>query len=642
MSFLHDKLGLKVEKETVSLTSNEEEYYMSNGISRRTFLMGAAAAGVAIAAGTYFSWNGKNIPEEVKKGDVTYDVLVIGSGGAGMRAALAAAENKGLKVAVMTKLQPTRSASTMAQGGMNGVTKVTDKEDSVESHMFDTIKGGDYLCDQDAVEYFAENAGKNIYEMDYMGFPYNRQKDGCFHQRKMGGHAHARASYFEDRAGHAMVHTLFEQCLNRGIDFISECIMLEISMNGDNLNGVIAMDMRSGNILGIPAKTIIIATGGYGRAYWVRTSNPYSSTGDGIVAGMNVGIPFKDPEIVQFHPTGLSANGVLLSESSRAEGAILVNKNGERFMAKYAPEKKELATRDIVARAIATEIEEGRGIGEGIRAGVYMDFRPIPPERIRERLGQVWELSKRFAGVDITKEPVPISPTCHYSMGGLEMADFHTGASRVKGIYVAGECSCVSVHGANRLGANSLSEVLVFGHTAGDGAAAFAKSNNYAGSQDKLAEDCSRWKDTFEEVTNRRRTVGKTVPEIRDAMVKTMWFKAGVFRDEQHLTEASKELEALEKEYSHCYVGDNSHVFNTAFYQYIELGNLLQISHAIVQGALARKESRGGHSRRDYPKRDDKNFLKHTLIFKDKKTGKYRAEYKDVVITKYQPEERKY
>lgn len=363
---------------------------MSREISRRTFIKGAAAAGVVLAAGSYFTWNGRNIPEKVQKGDVTYDVLIIGSGGAGMRAALAAAENKDLKVAVLTKLVPTRSASTMAQGGMNGVTGVTDPNDSFESHAFDTIKGGDYLCDQDAVEYFVERAGKNIYEMDYMGYPYNRQDDGHFHQRKMGGHAHARAAYFEDRAGHAMVHTLFEQCLAHDIDFISECQMLEISMAGekkDKLAGVVAMDMRSGNIIGIPAKTIVIATGGYGRAYWVRPSNLYSSTGDGIVAGMNVGIPFKDPEMVQFHPTGLSVNGVLLSESSRAEGALLVNKDGERFMKKYAPEKMELATRDIVARGIATEIEQGRGIGEGITAGVYLDFTKIPPERIHQRLG---------------------------------------------------------------------------------------------------------------------------------------------------------------------------------------------------------------------------------------------------------------
>lgn len=616
---------------------------MSKEISRRTFIKGAAAAGVVLAAGSYFTWNGRNIPEKVQQGNVTYDVLIIGSGGAGMRAALAAAEDKNLKVAVMTKLIPTRSASTMAQGGMNGVTGVTDPADSVESHVFDTVKGGDYLSDQDAVEYFAERAGANIYEMDYMGYPYNRQADGSFHQRKMGGSSHARAAYFEDRAGHAMVHTLFEQCLAHDIDFISECQMLEISMGGEDrkqLNGVIAMDMRTGNIMGIPAKTVLIATGGYGRAYWIRTSNPYSSTGDGIVAGMKVGIPFKDPEMVQFHPTGLAANGVLLSESSRAEGALLINKDGEHFMKKYAPERMELATRDIVARGIATEIEEGRGIGEGIHAGVYLDFTKIPPERIHERLGQVYDLARRFAGVDITKEPVLISPTCHYSMGGLEMADFHTGESRVPGIYVAGECSCVSIHGANRLGANSLSEVLVFGHTAGDGAAAYAREHAYAGSQQDLQADCQKWLNHFDEVTHRAHLGNYTVPELRDAMVNTMWFKVGVFRDEQHLQEAARELEALEQAYQSVYVGDTSHVYNTAFEQYVELGNLLQVSHAIVQGAIARKESRGGHSRRDYPQRNDKDFLKHTLIFKDE--NGWRTEYKDVVITKYPPKERKY
>lgn len=616
---------------------------MSKEISRRTFIKGAAAAGVVLAAGSYFTWNGRNIPEKVQQGNVTYDVLIIGSGGAGMRAALAAAEDKNLKVAVMTKLIPTRSASTMAQGGMNGVTGVTDPADSVESHVFDTVKGGDYLSDQDAVEYFAERAGANIYEMDYMGYPYNRQADGSFHQRKMGGSSHARAAYFEDRAGHAMVHTLFEQCLAHDIDFISECQMLEISMGGEDrkqLNGVIAMDMRTGNIMGIPAKTVLIATGGYGRAYWIRTSNPYSSTGDGIVAGMKAGIPFKDPEMVQFHPTGLAVNGVLLSESSRAEGALLINKDGERFMKKYAPERMELATRDIVARGIATEIEEGRGIGEGIHAGVYLDFTKIPPERIHERLGQVYDLARRFAGVDITKEPVLISPTCHYSMGGLEMADFHTGESRVPGIYVAGECSCVSIHGANRLGANSLSEVLVFGHTAGDGAAAYAREHAYAGSQQGLQADCQKWLNHFDEVTHRAHLGNYTVPELRDAMVNTMWFKVGVFRDEQHLQEAARELEALEQAYQSVYVGDTSHVYNTAFEQYVELGNLLQVSHAIVQGAIARKESRGGHSRRDYPQRNDKDFLKHTLIFRDE--NGWRTEYKDVVITKYPPKERKY
>ncbi len=616
-----------------------DKTHLSKGISRRSFIKGMMATGVVLSVGGC-SFQGDNVPKKVQKGEITYDVLIIGSGGAGMRAALAAAENKDLKVAVMTKLIPTRSASTMAQGGMNGVCAVTDKKDTPESHAFDTVKGGDYLCDQDAVEFFSEQAGKNIYELDYMGYPFNRQKDGNFHQRRMGGSSHARASYFEDRAGHAMVHTLFDQCLQNNVDFISECQMLEISMDKGKLNGVVAMDLRSGNIIGVAAKTVIIATGGYGRAYWVRTSNPLSSTGDGIVAGMNVGIPFKDPEMVQFHPTGLSSNGVLMSESSRAEGALLINKNGERFMGKYAPERKELATRDIVARAIATEINEGRGIGEGLHAGVYLDFRQIKKEIIIERLGQVRDLAMRFSGVDIIKEPVLISPTCHYSMGGLEMADFHTGASRVPGIFVAGECSCVSIHGANRLGANSLSEVLVFGHVAGDGASDYAKKNQYAGNKEKFTADCEVWKKRFETVTARTHSGNKTVPEIRDAMVNTMWFKAGVYRNEKDLLEARAELAQLVKEYENCFVGDKSHVYNTAFYQYVEVGNLLQISQSIVEGALARRESRGGHSRRDYPKRDDKNFLKHTLIFKDK--GKFRTEYRDVVITKYQPKERKY
>ena len=341
---------------------------MSREISRRTFIKGAAAAGVVLAAGSYFTWNGRNIPEKVQRGDVTYDVLIIGSGGAGMRAALAAAENKDLKVAVLTKLVPTRSASTMAQGGMNGVTGVTDPNDSFESHAFDTIKGGDYLCDQDAVEYFVERAGKNIYEMDYMGYPYNRQADGHFHQRKMGGHAHARAAYFEDRAGHAMVHTLFEQCLAHDIDFISECQMLEISMAGekkDKLAGVIAMDMRSGNIIGIPAKTLIIATGGYGRAYWVRTSNPYSSTGGGTV---------KDPANVAL----LRQSGVIVCLTADVDTILMrTASKGERPVL----DKEDKGDR---RRAVATLIEERRPLYR--QADFSVDTSKLSPLQVVEEI----------------------------------------------------------------------------------------------------------------------------------------------------------------------------------------------------------------------------------------------------------------
>lgn len=612
---------------------------MSKEISRRTFIKGGVAVGAAVAAGTYFKWEGKNIPAAVREGNVTYDVLIIGSGGAGMRAALEAGKDKNIRVAVMTKMIPTRSASTMAQGGMNGCTGVTDPKDSVESHLFDTVKGADYLCDQDAVEYFAEMAGKTIYEMDYMGYPYNRQEDGSFHQRKMGGSSHARAAYYEDSSGHAMVHALFEQCLANNVDFISECQLLEVVAKDNQLSGVVAIDMRSGNLLSIPAKTVIIATGGYGRAYWIRTTNPYSSTGDGIAAALRLGIPFKDPEMVQFHPTGLASNGVLLSESSRSEGAYLLNKNNERFMQKYAPKLMELATRDIVARAIESEISEGRGIGEGLHAAVYLDFRHIPANIIHERLEQVYDLSKRFEGVDITKQPVPIRCSCHYSMGGIEVADYKTTATRIPGIYAAGECSCVSIHGANRLGANSLSDVLVFGRTAGIAASEYAKQNaSYKGSKEDLQTAKDKWQQKFTEVT--QRTTGPSVVEIRDKMAETMWYKVGVYREEKSLQEASLEIDQLTQAYQNCVVGDTSHTYNTAFMNYIEVGNLLEVSKAIVLGAIARKESRGGHSRKDYPKRDDKNFLKHTLVFKDGNT--YRTEYKDVVITKFPPKERTY
>ena len=611
---------------------------MAEQISRRTFIKAGVAVGAAVAAGTYFEWQGNNIPADVKKGTALYDVLIIGSGGAGMRAALEAAKDKNLKVAIMTKLVPTRSATTMAQGGMNGCTGVTDSKDTPESHAFDTVKGGDYLCDQDAVEYFAENAGQIIYEMDYYGYPYHRQEDGSFHQRKMGGSSHARASYYADESGLATVHTLFEQCLAQNVEMISECQMLEIIVKDEKLSGVVAVDMRSGNIISVPAKTLIVATGGYGRAYWVRTTNPYSSTGDGIAACLNIGVPFKDPEMVQFHPTGLAINGVLLSESSRAEGAYLVNKNGERFMKKYAPDKMELATRDIVARAIETEISEGRGIGEGLSAAVYMDFRHIPKEIIKERLGQVYDLSLRFEGVDIIEKPVPIRCSCHYSMGGIDVIDYKTCATKMPGVFAAGECSCVSIHGANRLGANSLSEVLMFGKTAGIGAPAYAKKVGYVGDKAALDTALAKWNKTFEEVTSR--TSGPKVVELRDKMAASMWFKAGVYREESQLQEGLKEIDELIKEYKKCYVGDASRSYNTAFMNYIELGNLLLVSKAIIMGAIARKESRGGHSRKDFPKRDDKNFLKHTII--SKVGDEFKTEYRDVVITKFKPAERKY
>ncbi len=607
-------------------------------MTRRTFLKIGATAGAAVMAGAYFHWFGDNIPATVRNGTAMYDVLIIGSGGAGMRAALEAAKEKGLKVAVMTKMVPTRSATTMAQGGINGASRVTDDKDSPEIHAFDTVKGADYLCDQDAVAYFTEQAAETLFELDYFGIAFNRQEDGRFHQRKMGGSSYARAAYSADISGHAVLHTMFEQCLKHDIDFISECQLLEIVTENGKLNGVVAIDMRSGNMLSVPAKTVIVATGGYGRAYWVRTTNPYSSTGDGIAACLNIGIPIKDPEMVQFHPTGLAVNGVLLSESSRSEGAYLLNKNGERFMANYAPQAMELGPRDLVCQSIEKEILAGRGIGEGLNAAVYLDFRHIPKERIMERLFQVYQLAKQFEGVDILEKPVPIRGTCHYSMGGIDVIDYKTCATKVPGVFAAGECSCISVHGANRLGANSLSEVLVFGKTAGAGAAQYAKNAGYEGSKEKLQAAVDRWNKKFDEVAGKNS--GVSVASVRDKMAMTMWNNAGIFRTESGLQQALRDIDGLQEEYKNCFVGDASRTCNTAFMNYIEIGNLLELSKAIVMGGIARKESRGSHSRPDFPKRDDQKFLQHTLISKEGNT--FKTDYRPVVISKYKPVERKY
>ena len=607
-------------------------------MTRRTFLKIGAAAGAAVAAGTYLTWMGDNIPAAVKNGSALYDVLIIGSGGAGMRAALEAAKEKSLKVAVMTKMAPTRSATTMAQGGINGASRVTDEKDSPEIHAFDTIKGADYLCDQDAVKYFTEQAAELLFELDYFGIAFNRQEDGRFHQRKMGGSSYARAAYSADISGHAVQHTLFEQCLKNNIDFISECQLLEIVLQNGKVGGVAAIDMRSGNLLAIPAKTVIVATGGYGRAYWVRTTNPYSSTGDGIAACLNIGIPFKDPEMVQFHPTGLAGNGVLLSESSRSEGAYLLNKDGERFMSRYAPQAMELGPRDLVCQSVEKEILAGRGIGEGINAAVYLDFRHIPKDRIMERLFQVYQLALQFEGVNILEKPVPIRGTCHYSMGGIDVVDFKTCATQVPGVFAAGECSCISIHGANRLGANSLSEVLVFGKTAGAGAALYAKNNACEDAKEALQAAVSRWEQKFNETTGRSQ--GVSMASIRDKMALTMWNNAGIFRTENGLNQALKDITGLREEYKSAYVGDSSRICNTAFMNYVELGNLLEISQAVILGAMARKESRGSHSRPDYPERNDKDFLQHTLISKE--GGIFKTAYRPVVITQYKPVERKY
>lgn len=568
-----------------------------------------------------------------------FDVLVIGSGGAGQRAALEAAQHTGTKVALITKIFPTRSATAMAQGGINGCLNNVAKEDTIEQHIFDTVKGSDYLGDQDAIEFFCKRCPEGILELDHYGTPFSRTEEGKIAQRNFGGQAYPRTCYSADKTGHVILHTLYEQCLKENVHFLQEWYLLDLVKDDKGaIAGVVAWNMRDGRVEKIAAKAIVIATGGAGRMYWARTTNPFLSTGDGMAACFRAGCALKDPEMVQFHPTGLAKTGILMSEAVRGEGGYLLNKDGERFMERYAPGKMELAPRDVVAKAIELEIAAGRGFGEGIDAYVVVDVRHLPPEVITEKLHGIRDLAITFEHVDPIKEPIPIRPTCHYSMGGIDVVDHTTCATVIPGLFAAGEASCVSIHGANRLGGNSLADVVVFGKVAGAGAADYANSHE-AGSNEALLDGAAKdWEAHFKEVAARKD--GRPVAEIRDALAYAMWHKVGIFRDENSMTEALETVEGLIEDYRTCFVGDDSRTYNMAFVNYIEVGSLLTIAKAVILGALRRKESRGSHLREDFTTRDDANFLNHTLI--TLQDGKYEVGERPVVVTKYEPKERTY
>lgn len=566
-----------------------------------------------------------------------YDVLVIGSGGAGMQAALVASSQKDLNVALMTKVFPTRSATCCAQGGTNTVLQNVDPTDSLEKHCFDTAKGSDYLGDQDAIEFFVNLLPETLRELDYLGVPFSRTEDGTIAQRPFGGQSSPRTCYSADKVGAVILHTLYEQCLKNGVKTLIEWHILDLIVENNQVIGVVAIEMKTGKIQPILAKTVVLATGGAGRMYWLRTTNPFASTGDGMAAAFRAGVALKDPEFVQFHPTGLAGTGVLMSEACRGEGGYLINNQGERFMKRYALEKMELATRDLVSQAIETEIKEGRGFGEGMQAYVQLDLRHLGREKILERLPQIRDLAITFEGIDPIEQPIPIRPSCHYSMGGIDVTDYETCGTTVKGLYATGECACLSIHGANRLGGNSTADVVVFGKVAGKAAAEMAKNLGYG--QEKNANDATHiWEEKFEKAV--ARTSGPSVASIRDRLAEAMWYNVGVFRKEEEMLKATETIDALIKEYQSCVVGDSAKVYNSAFLQYTELGNLLTVAKAAVIGALNRKESRGSHKREDYPNRDDQNFLKHTIITKD--GSDFKLSYRPVVITKYQPAERKY
>ncbi|MDE2892011.1 MAG: FAD-binding protein [Chloroflexota bacterium] len=544
-----------------------------------------------------------------------HDVLIVGSGLAGMRAALEVSSDPTLDVAILSKVHPLRSHSGAAQGGI-AASLGNSAEDSWDLHMFDTVKGGDYLVDQDAAEVLTREGPENIFELEHMGCAFSRDDEGRVAQRRFGGHTAPRACYAADRTGHAVLTVLFEQLLRRGVKVYSEWYALDLVVKDNVCQGLVAYDILSGQIEAISAKAVMFGTGGYGRAFRV-TTNAFASTGDGVVMAYRAGIPLEDMEFVQFHPTGLQGSGILLSEAARGEGAHIVNSDGFRFMENYAPGRMELAPRDIVARAEQSEIEAGRGV-TALRDSVFMDLRPIGEERIRYALPSVLHLARDFAGIDPLDAPVPIQPTAHYSMGGIpcdingqvRIKDLD-GAPEITGFFAAGEASCVSVHGANRLGTNSLLEAVVMGRRAGRGILDVVQDLEPTSIDEGDMANAIGEVDRFLTASGTEK-VGQIRAELRD----TMMDKCGVFRDDAELRECLSEVKDYQERFKNVSIDDHGSTFNTDLLDAIELGHMLEYSEVITTGAIARQESRGGHARRDFPDRDDENWHRHTLAYR--------------------------
>jgi succinate dehydrogenase/fumarate reductase flavoprotein subunit len=554
-----------------------------------------------------------------------------------MRAALEVCE--GLDVAILSKVYPTRSHSGAAQGGI-AASLGNSESDSWEEHLYDTVKGGDFLNDQDAVEEFVKAAPRVIYELEHYGCVFSRTPDGKIAQRSFGGHSKPRACFSADRTGHAILHALHEQLLKRSksIKIYSEWYMHSQVLDGDRCNGIVVSDIRTGAVEVMQAKAVIFATGGYGRVFNI-TSNAFASTADGVMAAFRAGIPLEDAEFVQYHPSGLYRQGILFSEAARSEGGYLLNGEGERFMDKYAPSRMELAPRDIVARAEQSEMDAGRGVdGKDI---IHLDLRHLGEARIMERLPQIRQLGIDFIGVDCVKDPLPIQPTAHYSMGGIPTDKFgqvitDAEGTHVKGFFAAGECACVSVHGANRLGTNSLLEAVVFGERAGKSAFEYAMKVDHAPVNE--SHEKTKVLEQFEGVF--QQNGDESYNDIRNQMKKVMTENCGVFREEKQLKTCIETIEKLQEKFKNGKITDKGKLFNTEIYEILELENMLAMAEIIAKGALDRKESRGGHSRTDYPKRDDENFLKHSLAYKT--DDGIEIKYKPVVVTKHQPAERTY
>lgn len=576
-------------------------------------------------------------PEEAKYYH-KIDAVVVGAGLAGLMAALKIAQS-GHQAAVISKVYPTRSHSGAAQGGIAAALANVAK-DSLELHMFDTIKGSDYLGDQDVIELFAAEAVKTVYEFEHMGVPFSRTEGGLINQRPFGGHSSPRACFSADVTGHVLLHTLYEQCVKHHVHFFNEFQVFSLLIENDIARGVVAWDIRNGGLHTFHSKAVLLASGGYGRAFKI-TSNAHANTGDALALILECGLPLEDMEFVQFHPTGLYKHGILLSEAARGEGAHITNDKGERFMKNYAPGKMELAPRDVVSRAEQTEINEGRGIGGNDY--VHLDLRPIGKERILERLPQVYELALNYLKVDALVAAVPIQPTAHYSMGGIP-ANIRTEVIKdakgtvVKGLYTAGEASCLSLHGANRLGTNSLQGAATFGRIAGINISQFIKESGYENLPANPPDAAQRKISLLMEGSGNERYA-----DIREKLQENMTKYAAVFRNEEDMLKLKKTIKELQEQFRNVIIDDKSQVFNLDLIEAFEVGNLLSFSEVIVEGAIARKESRGAHYRTDYPKRDDENWLKHTLAWQTDKGIKLDFS-KEVVIYmgRFPPQERKY
>jgi succinate dehydrogenase / fumarate reductase, flavoprotein subunit len=559
--------------------------------------------------------------------EAKHDVLIVGAGCAGMRAAIEAFD-AGADVALVSKIHPVRSHSGAAEGGINAALG-NASEDDPEKHAYDTVKGSDYLGDQEAIQILCDEAPGDVYQLENWGAVFSRTEDGRIAQRPFGAAGEPRTAYAADITGHVLIQVLYEQVMKRDILVYEEYFAWRLVVDSDRCQGVICWDLLNGGLKVLGAKTVILATGGAGRLY-TGTTNAYSCTGDGMAIALRVGAPLKDMEMMQFHPTTLSPSGVLITEGTRGEGAYLLNSEGERFLTRYAPNAMELASRDVISRAEQTEIDEGRGID----GNVMLDLRHLGAEKILERLHGTRELSMVFAGVDPIYEPIPVRPGAHYHMGGV-----HTdvwGRTPLEGLYAAGEVACVSVHGANRLGGNALMETITFGKRSGRHAAEWALANTTVTVPPSLLSDAeSELKELLD------RTKGERPWSIRDELASTMHENFGVFRREDQMEKQGEIVEGLRDRYERVVVEDKGDVFNTDLTQALELGFLLDLAECMIVSGLARKESRGAHARPyDYPERDDKRFMRHTVVTMT--DGAVKLGWRPVTVTKWQPEERRY